>query len=204
MAADTITARFEKIFDATDKDNDGVVGWSDYEDMADRVGKAFEQPDLTEGSDRFHEIRVGNLKSSFMSFWLELEPYGKGSKKLSKEQFVTALSELASSDKISAFPKLAKRMCAFAIERDPIRTDMDQDLFVCLAKAIADAPESDVWAAFSQAGRHVPSGVGIDRAIRTFLTKPEPKMDPDPEVEPVLREAWEWEIGIGGMFFGVL
>ncbi|WP_163548933.1 EF-hand domain-containing protein [Candidatus Frankia nodulisporulans] len=75
--------RFEKLFQAVDTNNDGVIEWGDYERLLDRYLSGFE---LNKDSREARSLWV-----THQHYWLELLRHSDGTDRLNKDEFIQAV-----------------------------------------------------------------------------------------------------------------
>ncbi|MCK9898240.1 EF-hand domain-containing protein [Frankia sp. AgB32] len=78
--------RLEKLFKATDSNNDGYLEWADYERLIDRYITGLQL-------DRESRQAYG-LRAAHQMFWLELLRYANGQNRLSQDDYIHAVRSL--------------------------------------------------------------------------------------------------------------
>ncbi|MGB6165169.1 MAG: EF-hand domain-containing protein [Pseudonocardiaceae bacterium] len=82
MTADAIKRKLEKLFNATDANNDGYVEWVDYQRIVDRYLAAF-------NIDK-DERKGQTLQVTYQMYWLELLRHANRSQHLTKDEYIAA------------------------------------------------------------------------------------------------------------------
>ncbi|MFK0227718.1 EF-hand domain-containing protein [Streptomyces sp. NPDC090303] len=166
MAADALTARYEKLFDAFDADKDGTVESADFDRPVERITKMY---GLAADDHRAEAVQIayGTFSSHLMG--------ASGGGRLSKDQFVAALRALVDDPaRVGVVESLSKAMFE-VVDRKRV-DEVSQDELQFLADAVWDIAPNVAWDAFEQLDTDSDGAIGrheFVHGVHEFLTNPD-------------------------------